>query len=602
MATNISAANALNNYTLFNATDIKQFLINQLKANPDNPFKDIDYLGSNINAFIDIIATMLQQILFHYSVNSAETSFSTALLYENMSRIVSLLNYKSTGKQTSMLPVRFTVKRTNTDSNKEQRLSLPKFLNAFYNYNYALLNEEQVTIPAGYNEITHETVLYQGKIAESQIYKANGDDFELIILPDPYINENGGSFISDNFFSVYVKNPGESNWVEYTESASLFLENKNAEKYERRFTEDYGYEFKFGNGSYGKKLKAGAEIIIYHLISNGEIAVVGNNVISEAQSISKYSSQIYSDIITKVGDLYTNNAIPIISDLKLQNTGPSTAIAYPESVTSIRKNAPKVFASQGRLLSLDDYGAYLNKNFSSYYKDIYFCKNNEYISEYLKYYYDLGMSSPQLDSRLNIAQVEFMSAVNFNNIYCFLVPSINTIINGTIPTYLSTSLKHQIVSKAKPQMSATHNLVIMDPLYKAISFGSGSLNNENFNKEQFENKLVLVRSNNTKFSHIYIKNYCSEIIKSYFNTLKLGSSINTTDLQYLISIIPGVKKFYIKDKNDYTSDKMTLYIWNPLYCNEDNALITQFYQCKPFEYPYFYDIDNISSKIEVIDE
>ena len=316
MATNISAANALNNYTLFNATDIKQFLINQLKANPDNPFKDIDYLGSNINAFIDIIATMLQQILFHYSVNSAETSFSTALLYENMSRIVSLLNYKSTGKQTSMLPVRFTVKRTNTESDKEQHLSLPKFLNAFYNYNYALLNEEQVTIPAGYNEITHETVLYQGKITESQIYKANGDDFELIILPDPYINENGGSFISDNFFSVYVKDDDDSNWVEYTESASLFLENKNAEKYERRFTEDYGYEFKFGNGSYGKKLKAGAQIIIYHLISNGEIAVVGNNVISEAQSISKYSSQTYNDIITKLGDLYTNNAIPIISDLK----------------------------------------------------------------------------------------------------------------------------------------------------------------------------------------------------------------------------------------------------------------------------------------------
>jgi hypothetical protein len=597
MATNISAANALNNYALFNATDIKQFLINQLKANPDNPFKDIDYLGSNINAFIDIIATMLQQILFHYSVNSAETSFSTALLYENMSRIVSLLNYKSTGKQTSMLPVRFTVKRTtDTNSDNEQHLSLPKFLTAFYNYNYALLNEEQVTIPAGYNEITHETVLYQGKIAESQIYKANGDDFELIILPDPYINENGGSFISDNFFSVYVKDDDDSKWVEYTESASLFLENKNAEKYERRFTEDYGYEFKFGNGSYGKKLKAGAQIIIYHLISNGEIAVVGNNVISEAQSISKYSSQTYSEIITEVGNS------PIISDLKLQNTGPSTAIAYPESVTSIRKNAPRVFASQGRLLSLDDYSAYLNKNFSSYYKDTYFCKNDEYISEYLKYYYDLGMSSPQLDSRLNIAQVEFMSAVNFNNIYCFLVPSINTIINGTIPNYLSTSLKHQIVSKAKPQMSATHNLVIMDPLYKAISFGSGSLNNENFNKEQFENRLVLVRSNNTKFSHIYIKNYCSEIIKSYFGTLKLGSSINTTDLQYLISIIPGVKKFYIKDKNGYTSDKMTLYIWNPLYCNEDNALITQFYQCKPFEYPYFYDIDNISSKIEVIDE
>ena len=111
MATNISAANMLSSYALFNATDIKQFIIDQLKANPDSPFKDLDYLGSNINAFIDIIAVMLQQILFSYSVNSSETSFSTALLYENMSKIVSLLNYKSAGKQTSILPVRFTVQR-----------------------------------------------------------------------------------------------------------------------------------------------------------------------------------------------------------------------------------------------------------------------------------------------------------------------------------------------------------------------------------------------------------------------------------------------------------------------------------------------------------
>ena len=84
MATNISATNMLSSYALFNATDIKQFIIDQLRNNPDNPFKDIDYLGSNINTFIDIIAVMLQQILFSYSVNSSETSFSTALLYENM--------------------------------------------------------------------------------------------------------------------------------------------------------------------------------------------------------------------------------------------------------------------------------------------------------------------------------------------------------------------------------------------------------------------------------------------------------------------------------------------------------------------------------------
>jgi hypothetical protein len=174
MATNISANDMLSSYALFNATDIKQFIIDQLKANPNSPFKDVDYLGSNINAFIDIIAVMLQQILFSYSVNAAETSFSTALLYENMSRIVSLLNYKSTGKQTSILPVRFTITRPLDESASSiTKVSIPKFLTVNYNYQYTLLNEEVVSIAENANQVTIDTILYQGRVHESQVYDAS---------------------------------------------------------------------------------------------------------------------------------------------------------------------------------------------------------------------------------------------------------------------------------------------------------------------------------------------------------------------------------------------------------------------------------------------
>lgn len=110
---NISAENVLSSYNLFNATDIKSFIIDQLKQ--DGNFKDVDYLGSNINAMIDAMAVILQQILFNFSLNSSEAAFSTAVLYENMSKIVSLLNYKTAGKQTSMLPVRLHVNVTDTE-------------------------------------------------------------------------------------------------------------------------------------------------------------------------------------------------------------------------------------------------------------------------------------------------------------------------------------------------------------------------------------------------------------------------------------------------------------------------------------------------------
>lgn len=601
MATKISASNMLSSYALFNATDIKQFIIDQLKANPDSPFKDVDYLGSNINAFIDIIAVMLQQILFSYSVNASETSFSTALLYENMSRIVSLLNYKTAGKQTSILPVRFTISRALNDTGEKAiHFSIPKFLNVSYNYQYSLLNEENVYIPKGEQFVTFDTILHQGKIQESQIYTAVGDDFELIHLPDNFIN-NSSQFISDNFFTVYVDENGNNNWTEYQECSSLFLENSEAQKYERRFTEDFGYEFKFGNGSYGKKLKKGARIIIYYLISDGEIAQIGNDILSGKNLIEYKTSNLNSILISSRINESSETKINL-ELLEVQNTGPSTPISYPESVSSIRKNAPRTFASQGRLFSLGDYHAFIEKYFSSYAKDVYFCKNDEFTSSYLKYYYDIGLASPQTDSRLNIAQVEFMSAVNFNNIYCFLVPAINTIINSKVPNYLNTALKKQIIDKASPQMGISHNLVILDPIYKAFTFGSYNIDDSEFNPKQYNNKLVLVRNKQTKYSYSFIKNYCLDSLKSYFETLTLGSTVNISDMTQIINSVPGVKYFYIKDEENNTDSKLNLFIWNPLYANEDNIVISQSYKCAPFEYPYFYNLSELANQIEVIDE
>ena len=602
MSTEVSAANMLSSYALFNATDIKAFIIDQLKADPNSPFKDLDYLGSNINALIDPIAVILQQILFSYSVNASETSFSTAVLYENMSRIVSLLNYKSAGKQTSILPVRFTVTRGTTSTDTAIRVSLPKFLSTSYNYQYTLLNEESIYIPKGQNSVTFDTILHQGKVNESQTFTAKGDDFEIITIPDQYIGTNNGSFISDNFFTVYVDEEGNGSWTEYQETASLFLEGAESQKYERRFTEDFGYEFKFGNGSHGKKLKRGAKIIIYYLISDGERAQIGTEIL-KGTNLAVYNSSNFANIKASANFLNsTETQVHLDWIQEVKNTGPSTPISQPESVTSIRKNAPKAFSSQSRLFSLSDYESFVNRYFSSYVKDTYFCKNDEYTRSYLKYYYDLGMASPQIDSRLNIAQVEFMSAVNFNNIYCFLVPAINTIINGKTPNYLNTALKKQIVEKATPQMGASHNLVIIDPVYRAFTFGSYALEDDDFNEAQFKNKLVLVRNRFTKYSYSFIKNYCIDSLKAYFETLKLGSVINTSDMTQLISSVPGVKRFYIEDENGVRDDKMNLFTWNPLYSNEDNRIISQPYKCENFEFPFFYGINELADKIEVIDE
>lgn len=603
MATNISTNNALSSYALFNATDIKSFIINQL-SNSSNPvFSGCSYLGSNMNAFIDVLATMTQQILFHLSVSTSQASFATANLYESMSKLVNILNYKTMGKQTSMLPVRF---RINVDSYKilhpsASQITIPRFTNVAYNRQYYLKNEIIVPITQkSPSTLTVDSILFQGELKQSTTFIANGDQFETFVLEDNFINV-GQRFISDNFFLVYVDYDGNGMWQQYTETSSLFLHGVDQKRFERRFNEDMNYQFKFGNGTHCKKLKQNSRVAIFYILSSGQSGVLGDDTLSNTSPLV-YQSSLWSSIINSNYTTIQANTQAIEDGLvTATNTGNGTAISYPESVASIRANAPRLFASQNRLFALDDYKTFIMKNFGSYIKDAHFCINDQYTRDYLKYFYDIGLDSPQEDSRLNIAQVEFMSSTNFNNIYCFVVPKVNTLIGGRVPNYLNNTLKQQIINSVHDYKGATHNLVVIDPIYKAMTFGS-FMDDTDFNAGQLSNRLVLVRNRLTKYSYSYIKDYAVNVIKNFFNSLTIGSEVNLAQLTKDLQAVPGVKRFYIKSPNGTTEKKMTIYQWNPLYSNEDNQTTQQTILNEKFVYPYFYDLQNVGNLIDIEEE
>lgn len=597
----ISSTKTLDSYALFNATDVKSYIINELSKSDNPVFSGCSYMGSNMNALIDIISLISQQILFHFSLNTAEASFTTTSLYENMSKLVNILNYKPIGKQTSMIPVRFSINLEGMELKEQQYITIPRFTRVAYNSNYYLKNEIVIPIKAaGADEQgikTIDTVLFEGEMRESSIFESNGDEFETFTINDNFIN-NSKRFITDNFFVVYVDEDGTGNWKEYEETSSLYLHNGLDAVYERRFNEDMNYEFKFGNGVNGKKFNKGARIVIFYLLSNGEEAILGDGIIQNATP-QQYSSSMWAScrgsniVLSEVQDLYSNTTV--------QNTGGGTSISYPESIESIRVNAPRVFASQNRLFTLGDYKTFIQKNFSQYVKDTHVCINDYYVNNYLKYFFDIGLDSPQEDSRLNIAQVEFMTTTNFNNVYAFIVPKVNTIIGGKIPNYLNNTLKREIVDATVDYKGLTHNVVLLDPIYKAITFGY-FMDDSDWNANQLENRLVIVRGRLSKYSQNFIKERVVNTLKSYFNSLTLGSEINLAKITQLILSVPGVSNFHIKNNQGQIENKMTLFVWNPLYINEDNVTTQQSIANEKFVYPYFYDLDNIGKLIDIEDE
>lgn len=606
MASNISVESALQSYALFNASDIKNFIIQQLEKSENASFDGCSYLGSNMNAFIDTLAVLLQQILFHFSVNASEASFATANLYESINKLVAIMNYKMVGKQTSMLPVKFVIDVArlladkSSSSSKPSQITIPRFTQCTYNSTYYL--KDEIVIPVTddiANEVEIDAILHEGSLYENSSFISNGDEFETFIIRDEYIKV-GSSFISDNFFMVFVDEESNGQWKEYKETSSLFLNDENALVYERRFTEDMNYEFKFGNGTNGKKLKKGANVAIFFLLSSGESGILGDDIIGEGNPIA-YSSSLYNAILKSNYSSIDKNSYGVKYITSVKNTGNGTSISYPESVESIRANAPRIYASQNRLFSLSDYETFIKKNYGAYVKDTFFCNNDTYTRDFLKYYYDIGLDAPQKDSRINLSQVEFMSSTNFNNIYCFLVPKVNTIISGKVPNYLNTTIKQEIVTGIEEYKVTTHNLVILDPIYRAFTFGF-FMDDDNFNANQLENKLILVRNRLSKYSYSFIKDYVVTQLKNYFSTLTLGSEIDLAQMTKIINSVPGVKKFFIRNNEGEEENKLTIFHWNPLYSNEDNFTTQQSIALDAFVYPYFYDIDNIENLIEIQDE
>ena len=109
-----------NSYASFDALTLKQLIIDRL--NNGEIYTDQVVEGSNISAVIDIIAYSYHTLLFYLNQTSSETLFTQASLYENMNRIVKLINYKPVGYKTSslafkaigsetLLPNLYTIKR-----------------------------------------------------------------------------------------------------------------------------------------------------------------------------------------------------------------------------------------------------------------------------------------------------------------------------------------------------------------------------------------------------------------------------------------------------------------------------------------------------------
>jgi hypothetical protein len=580
-----------NSYVAFDGTSMRDLIISRL--NQGKVFTDQNYQGSNFSAFIDVIGYTFSTLLFYLNKTASEGIFSESQIYENMNRIVKLLNYNPIGRLGQNVPFTITT----------QGLAAANYTIPRYSYVTAGSNQYAVTKDITFTKYTdnltevisdksNKNLIYQGVFQEYPQYKALGIDNEVLFMSLP---EN--IYIDHFNIFVYVKPVETGKWEEWTRATDLFLYKSPDKVYEVRINQNKNYEITFGDGINGKPLKVGDIVQIFYLQIDSTAQTLGAKELNNS-SFTPYNSLVYNQILSDLNANENYLSVDGLNKTSINNDFPSTNYSDLETVDSIRKNAPTAFRSQYRLVTTSDYQSYIQTNYSNLLADFQIVNNDDYLKGHIKYLYNIGLNEPQKENRLLINQVTFANSCNFNNLYLYFVP------NNSSQEYLASPQKEMILNDINKKKSLTCQLVPMDPVYIYLDFYIARSGLTPSPTDLGNTSLLITKNPNIKRSDSSIYSDIQKIFNNMFSRSinKLGQLIDIYELTTQILNIEGVTRIqtYRSDINVYV-EGISLLFWNNTYPDNDSTVHTQNILLKYFQFPVFNNVKNITSRVKIID-
>jgi len=588
-----------NAYTGFDAQSMRDLIIERLNNDDTINFTDQNFEGSNISALIDIIAYSYHTLLFYLNQTSSESNFNDAELYENINRIVKLIDYKPVGKQSCVLPIEIK----GTSDLSAGYYTIPRFTfsssqGKTYTFVKDLTFEKITSDTESISSTTDSPLLYEGTIVEHPLIKPLGEQFETInLLP-------GSNTIIDHFnIFVFVKEVNEENkWYEWSRVPSLFLSDPNSRHFEVRYNENKNYELKLGNNVNGKKLNLNDTVAIYYLKSNGPVGKMTKNAFS-GSSTNVYNTTQFDTIFTDIKDTSLNYITVAESvNITVSNNEDSTDFGVEETTAEIKQNSPRFFSSEYKLTTKGDYKSFIQRNYKNLIYDVTVYNNSDYTNRYLKYLNDeLGLTDYSLETNALFNQYYYADSSDANNIYLTIVPNLRK--NKSVVTrsnYLSPSLKEKIQNELTNYKLLNSEITFIDPIYLTFDLCLKFTSESTKVRYKDYTELHLVRSARTLINEEELKSKVFNIITTYIKGLKLGDTIDVRYLNNEIEKIDGILEFktWRTDINKGVPG-LSFAVFNPIYNGRDIKFIDTRLTLKPFQIPYIENEQSFKNKIKV---
>lgn len=317
---------SFNQFTNLDFTDLREQIKDYLRSNSE--FTDFDFEGSNFSTLIDLLA--YNSYITSYNTNMVvnEVFLDSATLRENVVSLARNIGYVPRSKRSSRARITFDVDMSQTSARTVKLLAGQVALGSVVNGNYIFSVPDDIITPVNNNGIaTFDNLeIYEGVYLKSTFILDDSQPNQRFILP----NTN----IDTTTIRVKVINESEESYVAFDNILNI---NKNSRIFLIQEVGDEKYEIRFGDNIVGKRPTSGSRIEVSYIVTNGSL---GNGAAN----------------FTFSGILKDNNQLDITSGISLPITQAKSENGDEiESIDSIKYLAPRVYASQFRAVTSNDY-------------------------------------------------------------------------------------------------------------------------------------------------------------------------------------------------------------------------------------------------------
>ena len=320
---------SFNQFTNLDFNDLRTQIKDYLRSSSD--FTDFDFEGSNFSILIDTLA--YNSYITAYNTNMAvnESFIDSATLRENVVSLARNIGYVPRSKKSSVANISFSV-------NAPSRASVVKLnkglvaLGSIEGGNYVFSIPDDISVTPNSQGIANfsNILIYEGNYLTKTFTVDNSQTNERYILPNANIDTS----------SIRVEVEENGSTQIYNAYTNIFDVNSESRLFLFQEIDDERYQIMFGDGILGKKPKNGAKIRVSYIVTNGE---EGNNA----------TNFTFSGNLTYIlggSDVSITGGISVITTLQRSENGDSI-----ESIDNVKYLAPRVYASQYRAVTPNDY-------------------------------------------------------------------------------------------------------------------------------------------------------------------------------------------------------------------------------------------------------